>query len=352
MPKDKKRIQLQNLITPVILLLIVAGLAAFFLLRPAPPQIEYMQGITHLLQNDEFSAVELFEGDVWCGGREGLYCIKQTTHEIIFINEEAGAPNFRYVRDIIAHKGELWVAYDGGVAKLQNGAWLTVSEGLPDKRMTSLCLMPNGNMWAGCFKGAVLLSPKLEILDIKQEKDGLVSDMVNVISLDNSENIWFGSYLERPGVGGLSILYKDGNIEIITDENGLPHHDITCILPLKNGDVWVGCGMLNRGGAARLSLGNNGRYAAEQVLTLEDGLAGEKVRFLFENENDIWFCSESDGIAIYNGSNFTNEITKENALSDNEIKDIIKTQNGTLYLAGRYGLTCITPAALQKLMES
>lgn len=346
------RVKPSALVVPALLVLLALGISLIIIFLPrqaaAPAAPE---GVTVLLPNDELSAVAMYQGALWAGGRQGLYRVDTETLQLQPVQLPDTLPRFQYVRDILVVQDSLWVAYDGGVARLLDGSWSVACEGFTDLRMTSLCPAPGGQaMWAGSYSGAMLISMR----DMQVEKtltaaEGLVSDMVNVIATDDMDNVWFGSYLERPGTGGLSILSPGGGFTIITDEDGLPHHDITALL-WQNGEMLVGCGMLNRGGAARLAPLPGGGWQVQKTWLKADGLAGEKVRALFPHDDQLWFCSENDGVAIMEDGVFIRVLTKEDGLSDNEVKDIAQGADGTLYLASRYGLTCISPAGLQAML--
>jgi ligand-binding sensor domain-containing protein len=72
-----------------------------------------------------------------------------------------------------------------------------------------------------------------------------------------------------------------------------------------------------------------------------DGLAGEKVRSLYQDEaGDIWFGSERDGIAVRTPSGFR-VITSAEGMSDNEAKAVVAGRDDMLWLGTRSGITLV-----------
>ncbi len=104
--------------------------------------------------------------------------------------------------------------------------------------------------------------------------------------------------------------------------------------PFGNGSYTVG-------GATRYRL-KEGSWEVEEILTVEEGLIGDKVRFVYcDDQNNQWFCSESDGIAVVSSNGDITYLTQGIGLSDNEVKKIISDSQGNLWLASRRGITKI-----------
>jgi ligand-binding sensor domain-containing protein len=168
--------------------------------------------------------------------------------------------------------------------------------------------------------------------------DGLIDDMVNAIAEDRYGGLWFGSYVAPRG--GVSVL-RDGRWYRFALADGLPHANVTCFLATADGSMWVGTGFHDRGGAVRFDVPESGTPRIAETLSRADGLAGEKVRSLYQDEaGDIWFGSERDGIAVRTPSGFR-VITSAEGMSDNEAKAVVAGRDDMLWLGTRSGITLV-----------
>ena len=77
-------------------------------------------------------------------------------------------------------------------------------------------------------------------------------------------------------------------------------------------------------------------------LTKENGLAGEKIRSLFEDsQKRLWVGSEYAGLAIlYDNKSII--LTKKTGLAGDEIKVIIEDTDNNMWIGTREGLTKIS----------
>jgi len=190
----------------------------------------------------------------------------------------------------------------------------------------------------------------LQVVEILTAKDGLTDDFVNVIHINPDGELWFGAYLAT-GKGGLSILNTNGWQYLSTDD-GIPHRYITAILPVGD-EMLVGTGHLDRGGLALL-IENGGKWTIKKAYHMEDGLPEEKIRYLYSGtDGTLWITTESEGVIVCPSIYSLEQpglpglrLTKENGLSDNEIKVITETDD-FYWLGGRYGLTRIERDAIR-----
>ena len=116
----------------------------------------------------------------------------------------------------------------------------------------------------------------------------------------------------------------------------IQNENVTAILSDRNNNIWIGSGLYDRGGAVVLEKASE-KWEIKRKLGLEEGLAGSKVRSLYEGmDGTIYVGSEYDGLAVFESDN--NYILKEeDGLSNNEIKCILEA-DGTLWVGTRDGL--------------
>ena len=77
------------------------------------------------------------------------------------------------------------------------------------------------------------------------------------------------------------------------------------------------------------------------TLTKENGLAGGKVRSLYEDRDGrLWFGSEYDGIAVYTDNRWQ-VITPNYGLAGWEVKEMVQDSDGVYWLGTEKGLSRI-----------
>ncbi|HNT23899.1 MAG TPA: two-component regulator propeller domain-containing protein [Anaerolineales bacterium] len=280
---------------------------------------------------------------LWAGGVEGVYQLDRRTGTLV--QQIPFDPPLEYVRALLVDAdGRLWIGHNQGLTCYQGpGNWQTYSEaeGLPDERVNALALDAAGRLWVGTWGGAAVQTQGgWQTLTLA---GGLLDDMVNVILPLPDGGMWFGSYVAPRG--GLSYRSAGGDWQYFSIHNGLPHNNITSLVAVSAEQVWAGSGLNDRGGAAELVQSAGGSWQIARLVTLENGLAGEKVRSLaLAPDGGLWFGSEYDGLAVLH-SNVFEVYTTQDGLSHDEIKAILFDADGAAWVATRDGLTSIAPYA-------
>jgi ligand-binding sensor domain-containing protein len=286
-----------------------------------------------VLADKDFYSIVIDHDTLWGGGANGLYKINMKTLE----TQEVGS--YKFVRAILKTKDGLYIGHEDGLTCIgKKTVTYTVENGLPDNRVNALMEDNYGNIWAGTWGGAVKFDDK--IFTVFTKKDGLLENMVNVITQDSNGGIWFGSYVAPRG--GISIL-SAGKWTTFTTKDALLHANITSIISLRDKSVLTGGGLYTNGGGTFFRFVN---HVAVKVgtLTKNDGIAGEKIRSLFEDSNGrLWVGSEYDGLCIISKNKKT-ILTEKDGLSSNEVKKIAEDENGNIWLGTRNGLTKIKKA--------
>ncbi len=318
-------------------------LAGLFLLSYRPVQAPVTFPAWQVVRPPQDLFALAVQGEtLWAGGVEGVYQLDRRTGALV--QQLPADPPLEYVRALLVDaEGRLWIGHNQGLTCYQAGSLQTFTEaqGLPDNRVNALALDAGGRLWVGTWGGAALQTEAG--WQTLTHADGLLDDMVNVILPLPDGGLWFGAYVAPRG--GLSYLAPDGTWQYFNIANGLPHNNITSLVAISPGQVWAGTGLNDRGGAVELAQSANGTWYITQVLTLEDGLAGAKVRSLaLAPDGALWFGSEYDGLAVWRNSLFR-VYTTQDGLSHNEIKAILFDADGAAWLATRDGLTHIIPSA-------
>ncbi|NSW89619.1 MAG: hypothetical protein HPY74_02865 [Firmicutes bacterium] len=325
------------------------------------------EGWYHFEKQNEFSCILADENIVLAGGTEGLF--KKNKEENGFSIMLNNKRKYEMVRSIMKDsRGLWWIGHQDGISIMIENEVVHITM-LNDKKIgqvTSFMEDKDGNIYCGTYNGAWRIGPGMvnsiknsiktginsdnytKAGDIKliTTADGLLHDMVNVMFCDSRGFLWFGSYTAKGG--GITNI-KNDRIKTFDILSGLLQNYITSITEDGDGKVWVGSGVYTSGGANVFSYTGK-EYILSGALKLEDGLAGDKVRHIyFDVYGNGWFCSEYDGIAIFNREERRIYLlTDKNGLSDNEVKDICPDTEGNLWLACRRGITYIPAEWLQK----
>lgn len=330
------------------LVYVLASLALLLLIltRLIPRQMP--QGWRIIRPPFEVSAIAEQGGIIWAGGLEGLWAIDRTfakAPEAVATGSKTG-----YIHAVLAEReGSLWIGHEKGVTfrGRDREVVYTEKDGLPAKRTHCLLRDRRGRIWAGTDRGAALFDGTGRWSALAKG-NGLLDNNVNVMHEDLSGGLWFGSYVSP--WGGVSLRKGDGSWQYFSAANGLYHNNVTSMLDDGTGALWIGTGFLDQGGACRVAKEGE-QWIIKEKLSKRDGLAGAKVRSLYRDDRgQIWFASESDGIAIRMKDRFR-IIRKRDGLSDDEVKAFLRDSDGNLWLGTRDGITYISRDAVNSLMD-
>lgn len=333
----KKRIIKASFITVSIFIITMLLLIAFRGIKKDIESNMKRKGFDIILEKKDICSFAFNEDILYAGGSDGLYEIDIVTLSVKKIGD------FTYIRALLYDGTALWVGHDAGLSKIfADGSEkvFTTDEFLPDNRVNALMLDSKNRLWIGTWGGAVMIdNGKITNYNIN---NGLPDNMVNVIFEDSRRNIWFGSYVAPRG--GISVL-SGSSWQYFTTKDDLLHANITAIIETYKESIIVGGGLYTRGGGTEFVYTED-HWVKDRLYTIETGLAGEKIRSLYEDsENRLWIGSEYDGLVIYyiNGSIIIDETC---GLSCNEVKVIIEDSYNNMWIGTRSGVTRIEKGAL------
>jgi len=304
-------------------------------------------GFDSILTDKDFCTLAVDGDTIWGGGANGLFKIDRKTMQA----QEIG--RYQFVRALLVTTQGLWIGHENGLTLMQKDATTTYSTAtgaLPDNRVNALERDRAGNLWIGTWGGAVKYDGKS--FTTFSTKDGLLVDMINVIRADSSGAIWFGSYVAPRG--GICVL-RNAKWQYFTPKDALLHANINAIIQLQDGSVLAGGGLYTSGGGTRF-VDVNGVWTKTDTLTKADGLAGEKVRSLFQDRTGrLWIGSEYDGAVMVRtafwgtadklGTAALVKLDTKSGLHDNEVKVVVEDASGNIWFGARRGITRISKDA-------
>lgn len=192
-----------------------------------------------------------------------------------------------------------------------------------------------GNMWFTTLKEGVFKYDGKTFRNFTV-KDGLCSNMVNVVIEDKSGVIWFGTakgLCRYDGKNFINLPLPQEETQSVSVETGLPSSKTESVLSLmqaSNGDFWIGTAA---SGAYRYDGKSFTSFLKfEGRVHPDNNVYNNCIQSIVEdNSGNIWFTSMTHGgISRYDGKKMTH-FTKKEGLSDDMIFSSFKDADGKLW---------------------
>jgi signal transduction histidine kinase/ligand-binding sensor domain-containing protein len=269
-----------------------------------------------------------------------------------------GMPTSLYNNLTQDRHGNLWFAtiYDGACRLSQNRfVCYKAEKGLADN-IWNIFTDREGTLWISTDnKGFFRLNE--QAMTSLSTAQGLTRNNAYTIFEDQTGNVWIGSYLALAS-------YRDGKFTNYNRSDGLIYSDVQSIHEDADGRLWIGAlagiqylengkfhdfkpqldaksGSLSIFDIHRDRRGilwfasNTGlfRYdgASAQLLTIADGLPGNNVKIILENDDGSFWIATYDGIALFKDEKFTN-YTEKDGLAGNHVRALYRDETGTLWI--------------------
>lgn len=267
---------------------------------------------------------------LWAGGRDGLFLID--TQSGALLPEWKGAGGFARVRALLLHpSGQLFVAHADGISACRDGSCSPLPA--PGGAWMALLLRRDGTLLAAgeaglarFHTGAFTLTDNARQLALKDP---------DVLFEDSSRRLWVAS--SDPVSGGLLEGTPGGPWRAVHTNGHFPHPSISMVAESAGGALWFATGFGRAGGAVRWQ---DGQWT---TLTKASGLAGEKVRIIYQDRHGrLWFGSEYDGIVYLDNGAFR-LLTPGNGMAGWEVKTIAEDSRGGYWMGTENGITRMPP---------
>ncbi len=237
--------------------------------------------------------------------------------------------------------GDIWVGTAGnGLNLIRQGEirHFNRTNGLANDIVLSIC-GTNEAIYVGTPYGLNRYNLQRGQFDrLYTEKDGLASNIVQVVFLDSQNRLWVAGRS-----GGIHQLTPEGRIERIGVPEKFRDAEFTTVFEDRNKNLWFGSY-----GAGILCLRNTGEL---RQFTLHQGLSANKVNGFYEDiDGTMWFATEA-GLGCYVNNRFE-VFTKANGLKFNGLHNLIADGEGYLWLSGNFGLQRIALEDLQNLKQT
>lgn len=259
----------------------------------------------------------------------------------------------------IDREGYKWFGTNaGGASRYRSGKWKTYfpMHGLADYWIYSFANDKSGNLWIGTWAG-------VSRFDLKTGKftnyvKELINEWVYGIGVDRAGRIWFGteggvsmldgktwrSWTHKDGIGaentqnlppsantGLGTRSRhDLNVLAGGSETFNPNY-VFAIHAAPDDTIWAGTW---GGGVARY----DGKRWTN--LTKRDGLAGNVVYSITQDEKGVFWFGTDGGVSRYDGKGFRN-FTRRDGLLDSHVYALAVAPNGNVWAGTKHGVARI-----------
>lgn len=284
-----------------------------------------------LAQMQVLSIAEDRDGFLWLGTKSGVS--RFDGHRFESFLPKDGVPVAQILAIHPAANGEVFFGSDGdGAAVFHGGRFqrLPAASGLGAGRVTAIAAAPGG---------AILFARDHQV--VKRRPDGRYEVLLGGLP---GEDFILSLLATRDGsvfIGTLkhgAFVLRNGRIEPLRGESGLPGRTINALREARGGGVWFG-------GERGLSLYRGGRFRLVHEL---EGPARDEVQSILEaSDGSLYVGAYASGLRVLSRTGEWRRIDRENGLPDWRVYALHETRDGAIYIGTDSGLTVYDSGALE-----
>ena len=240
-----------------------------------------------------------------------------------YLNDKSGK---RRVFDIKSGKKD-YLNVNFNTLTPDRGIWENVDylDGLLSNWVTDILVDDKNNVWFACWTGISIFNG-IEMSSLTP-KDGIPSKPIMKLFKDSKGNIWAGASTTRSSELGLVKIDQDHNIEQFPYSKDVPILNVTAIAEDEYGRMIFG-------GRAGLTIFDGENF---KNFSYEDGLGSGYVTSILAEGNNMWIGT-SAGLVFYNGKKFRTYNVRDGLPSD-LINSIVKSPKGKIWIATGNGIS-------------
>jgi signal transduction histidine kinase/ligand-binding sensor domain-containing protein len=257
-------------------------------------------------------------GNIWVARSSGLL-MRSPDGKLRLYQIKDGLPD-NFVRSLWEDRdGNLWAGTNGGLARLENGRFVSNPLASSHERDWVRCIYEDaeGNLWVGMNSG--LNRFRDDVFTMYGESEGLPSDEPNTVYQDRRGRVWIGFH-DR----GL-VQMGNGKPRVYTVRDGLPSNEIFSIREDRGGDLL----MATREGISRM---RDGHFRNQAIA---DPMNRHLVFDLLEDSAGKLWAATPGGLKDLQGHGSRNA-TPMGPMLNNAVVVLCETRDGSLW-AGSYG---------------
>ena len=184
----------------------------------------------------------------------------------------------------------------------------------------------------------VLEKGSLKIKEHITTSDGLKSNLIRSLCIDNRQNLWVGSL-------GSGICIFDRNLSKIKEINSWNSsicNNIRYILQDKKNNIWIGT-------AEGLVLIDADSLEIIKIYTTDDGLKNNSICAITEDkEGNIWFSTNTYISCIYGNKIYNYNYKDGTTVGNFKVSSVTQSRDGLICFGACYGLTYFYPEKMLK----
>ncbi|NJN28064.1 MAG: GHKL domain-containing protein [Cyclobacteriaceae bacterium] len=259
------------------------------------------------------------DGTIYAGTFDGIY--RMGENDITHLSPFDGLEINEMVFD---DYNCLWAATEQGLFRLNLDSKLfqkyTEEEGLPANQVSGLAFDHENSLWLSTKKSGLLRIRSGFFKNITTT-DGLSSNNVNIV-VEHNDKFYVGS--------------DDGSIFVVEGKSVLP-------FPLKNSSLNVGIRDINFGSGGDILVASyrgltSIKNGVENAIDLNRFGAGNDIRRILRSSNGtIWLATRSSGVVKYDEAGKTIVYDSSKGLQSNYILAVEENQAGDLYIGTHSG---------------
>ena len=264
------------------------------------------------------------------------------------ISDGVGSNN---VRSIAADsKGGIWLATSEGLS-LFDGFWQSFD--VPSGNVTQVFEDINGLIWAttdsGIYRGIV--NHSLNQIDWRHHysaETGIIDNRILTAiqrgfdeSDGNEEEIWIGTPI------GASWFDGETWHPVLNAADGRLNVGVQTIYEDKSGGLWFG--LLPGGATDMLSHFDDVQW---RVFGVDDGLPKGVVRAIVEDDTGNLWVGSTEGVAVYDGSNWEVFTTINSPLIDNSVHAMMRDREGVIWIGTTSGISLVNHGQWSQLTKA
>lgn len=303
-------------------------------------------------------AVEEKNDSLWVGTSTGALEIGLANHEMknTFTRKD-GLANEYIFAIFVDSQGYKWFGTNaGGVSRYRDGQWDVYfpMHGLADYWIYSFAEQKNGPLWIGTWAG--VNSVDLQTQKFTTYVKELINEWVYAIDIDSHDTVWFGTeggithfdgknwrhWTHADGLGAANVeehpaspntglgtrSRHDLSVLLQGEETYNPNYVFALVVD-RNDHVWAG----TWGGGV-------GRYdgKAWRNYTVKDGLAGNIVYSVLEDNDGVMWFGTNRGLSRFDGNSWFT-YNHSNGLLEDNVYAIATTSNGEIWVGTKRGVS-------------
>ena len=220
-------------------------------------------------------------------------------------------------------EGNVWVGTSGGLVRLHRKSLTVIRTGRPQgsESVTAFLAESSTNIWIGVPDGG-LLAGVPGALRLVWPKRLAAGTTVSAICRGHDGTLWVGTQAD-----GLWRCRPDGSVTMVPGEESTPQ-GVTAILEDRRGHLWVGTW------DGLLTLNGDGDLVPAGITSIPD-----TVHTLFSDRiGRVWVGFQSLGLACLSPGGTVRQYRKSDGLPGDSVRAILEDEQGTLWIGTSSGL--------------